>query len=73
MCLGFPGEIVSISGVTAVMECWGTQKQVHLDTFAETVLPGDYVIEHDGMIVRRIRPADVDDTLTLYETVLGEA
>jgi hydrogenase expression/formation protein HypC len=73
MCLGIPGEIISISGVTAVIDCWGTQKQVHLDTFVDTVLPGDYVIEHDGMVVRRIRPDDVHDTLMLYETVLGEA
>lgn len=73
MCLGFPGEIVSISGVTAVIECWGTRKQVHLDTFTDTVLPGDFVIEHDGLIVRRVPPDDVNDTLALYETVLGEA
>ena len=73
MCLGFPGEIVSISGVTAVIECWGTQKQVQLDAFAGTLLPGDFVIEHDGAIVRRVAPGDVNDTLTLYEMVLGEA
>ncbi len=73
MCLGFPGEIVSITGVTAIIECWGTQKHVHLDAFAGTLLPGDFVIEHDGAIVRRVAPDDVNDTLTLYEMVLGEA
>ena len=73
MCLGFPGEIVSITGVTAVIECWGTQKQVQLDAFAGTLLPGDFVIEHDGTIVRHVAPDDVNDTLTLYEMVLGEA
>ncbi|MEA2489009.1 MAG: hydrogenase expression/formation protein HypC [Acidobacteriota bacterium] len=73
MCLGIPGEIVSISGLTAVIEFWGTRKQVHLDVFAGTLLPGDFVIEHDGTIVRRVAPDDVNDTLALYETVMGEA
>lgn len=73
MCLGIPGEIVSITGVTAVIECWGTQKQVQLDAFAGTLLPGDFVIEHDGTVVRHVAPDDVNDTLALYEMVLGEA
>jgi hydrogenase expression/formation protein HypC len=73
MCLGFPGEIVSVSDRTAVIDCWGTQTSVVLDTFAETVLPGDFVIAHEGMVVRRIPPDDVENTLELYATVLGEA
>ena len=73
MCLGIPGEIVSISGRTAVIESWGMQKHVRLDTFTGTLLPGDFVIEHDGRIVRQVAPDDVNDTLALYEMVLGEA
>ncbi|HEX7832696.1 MAG TPA: HypC/HybG/HupF family hydrogenase formation chaperone [Thermoanaerobaculia bacterium] len=73
MCLGFPGEIVSVNGATAVIECWGTRTQVHLDLDANKFLPGDFVIAHDGVIVRRIAPDDVNDTLALYETVLSEA
>ena len=72
MCLGLPGEIVSIEGETAVIECWGTRKTIRCDT-GEPVLPGDFVIEHDGAIVRRIPPDDVDRTLALYEAVLAEA
>ena len=73
MCLGFPGEIVSVSETTAVIDCWGTRTSVLLDTFTETVLPGDFVIAHEGLVVRRIPPDDVENTLALYETVLGEA
>ena len=73
MCLGIPGAIVSISGTTAVVESWGTRKQVRLDAFTEALVPGDFVIAHDGAIVRRVAPDDVNDTLTLYEMVLGEA
>ena len=74
---GLPGEIVSISGATAVMECWGTRRNVQLDTqvdsITEIVRVGDFVIEHEGTIVRRIAPQDVDNTLALYEAVLAEA
>ena len=72
MCLGVPGEIVSVHGATAVIECWGTRKTIRCD-IGETVLPGDFVIEHDGEIVRLVSPDDVDQTLALYEAVLAEA
>jgi hydrogenase expression/formation protein HypC len=73
MCLGFPGEIVSVSNTTAVIDCWGRKTNVLLDPSAETILPGDFVIAHEGTVVRRIPPDDVENTLALYETVLGEA
>ena len=72
MGLGIPGEIVSVEGVKAVIDCWGTRREVRCDT-GETVCPGDFVIEHEGAIVRRIPPDDVDRTLALYEAVLAEA
>ena len=72
MCLGFPGQIVSISGTSAVIDCWGSRKIVRFEPLAETFLPGDFVIEHDGVIVRRIPTDEVDDTLALYETILAE-
>lgn len=72
MCLGFPGQIVSVNGSSAVMDCWGTRKIVRFEPLAETFLPGDVIIEHDGVIVRRIPPEDVEDTLALYETILAE-
>jgi len=72
MCLGFPGQIVSISGMVAEIDCWGTRKRVSLLRFDETVSIGDYVIEHDGAAVRRIPADEVADTLALYETILAE-
>lgn len=72
MSLGIPGVIVSMKGTKAVMECWGAQREVRCD-IGVTILPGDFVIEHDGAIVRLIPPEDVDRTLALYEAVLAEA
>lgn len=73
MCLGIPGEIVSIQGTSAIIECWGTQREVQLDALDEPVLPGDFVIEHEGLVIRRIPAGDVDRTIELYEAVLAEA
>lgn len=73
MCLGFPGEVVSVDGEAAVIDCWGTQRAVQIESLDETILPGDFVIEHDGVVIRRIPPEDVDRTVELYEAILGEA
>ena len=70
MCLGLPGKILSVSGDTAVMDSWGTRKSVGIGE--ALLLPGDYVIEHAGVVVRRIPPDEVEDTMALYETILAE-
>jgi hydrogenase maturation factor len=73
MSLGFPGEVLSVEGTFAVIDCWGTQQVVQIETVEETILPGDFVIADEGVVVRRIPPDDVDRTLELYEAVLAEA
>ena len=73
MCLGVPGQVVEVHGVHAVVDFWGTRKQVNLEILKETVLPGDYIIDHLGYAIRRIAPAEVADTLAMYEVVLCEA
>jgi hydrogenase maturation factor len=73
MCLGFPGEVLSVNGATAVVDCWGMQRVVQIEALDETILPGDFVIADEGIVVRRIPPHDVDRTVELYEAVLAEA
>jgi hydrogenase assembly chaperone HypC/HupF len=73
MCLGFPGEVLSIEGSSVVIDCWGTQRLVQIEALDEAIAPGDFVIEHEGIVIRRIPPADVDRTMELYEAVLAEA
>lgn len=73
MCLGVPGQIVSIEGKTASVDFWGTRKPVKLDILEEPVSVGDCIVEHAGYAIRRIKPEDVADTIAMYETVLTEA
>lgn len=72
MCLGVPAKIVSIRGNTAVVDIWGISREVRLDALDVRVAPGDFIIEHAGFAARRIPPADVADTLALYEALLTE-
>ena len=74
MCLGVPGRIVELkNGNEAIADFWGVQKSVRLDNLTELAVLGDYVIDHAGFAVRVIPPADVADTLALYEVLLCEA
>lgn len=74
MCLGVPGQIVEVrSSTEATVDFWGVRKRVRLDNLTEPALAGDYVIDHAGWAVRIIPPADVADTLALYEVLLCEA
>ena len=73
MCLGVPGQIISIEEKTAIVDFWGTRKAVKLEILEERVEAGDYIVDHAGYAIRRIKPEDVADTLAMYETVLAEA
>lgn len=74
MCLGMPGQIVELkSSREAIVDFWGVQKFVRLDNLGEPALEGDFLIDHSGWAVRLIPPADVADTLALYELLLTEA
>ena len=73
MCLGIPGQIISIAGDTATVDFWGTLKQVRVDAIDVTLATGDHIISHVGVAVRRVAAEDVADTYALYEAVLSEA
>jgi hydrogenase expression/formation protein HypC len=73
MCLGVPGRVISIDGLTAVVDFFGVRKELRLDVVDEPVQPGDYVLNHVGYAIRRIPPDEVQETLALFEQVLQAA
>ena len=73
MCLGIPGQVVEVRERIATVDFWGVRKDVKLDILETAVAPGDYIINHCGYAIRRIEPADVADTLGMYEVILSEA
>lgn len=71
MCLGIPGEILEIDGLTARAEFWNVEKDVRLDIVGEEVEPGDYVLNHAGFAIRKIPDEEVEETIELYESLLA--
>ncbi len=73
MCLGVPGKVLSVSGLTAMVDFFGVTKELRLDIVDEPVAPGDYVLNHVGFAIRRIPPSEVQETLALFERILRES
>ena len=73
MCLGVPGRVLAVDGLTATVDFWGIRRQVRLDVVDQPVAPGDYILNHVGFAIRRIPAEEIGETLALYETLLAEA
>ena len=71
MCLGVPGRVIEVREFTATVDFWGIQRQVRLELVDQPVAPGDYILNHVGFAIRRIPPEAVDETLALYDALLG--
>ncbi len=72
MCLGIPGRIITIAGNVAVVESWGARHKASLFAMSEAVCPGDFIIAHLGVAVRKIPSDSILETMAMYEIVLPE-
>lgn len=73
MCLGVPGRIIEVhDDYTATVDFWGIRRKVRLEVIDERVEPGDYILNHVGYAIRRIPNESIEETLSLYETLLAE-
>jgi hydrogenase expression/formation protein HypC len=73
MCLGVPGKVIAIEGLSATVDFFGVRKELRLDIVDEPVQVGDYVLNHVGFAIRRIPPEEVQETLALFDEVLRGA
>lgn len=73
MCLGMPGQVVTLEGVTAVVDFGGVRRQVALDIVDEPVSVGDHVLVHVGFAIRRIAPEDLEETLAFFAAIAEDA
>jgi hydrogenase expression/formation protein HypC len=70
MCLGVPGKVIAIDGLSATVDFFGVRRELRLDIVDEPVQPGDYVLNHVGYAIRRIPPEEVQETLALFDELL---
>jgi hydrogenase expression/formation protein HypC len=73
MCLGVPGKVLSVDGMTAVVDFFGIKRELRLDIVDEPVAPGDYVLNHVGFAIRRIPDSEAQETVALFDQILKEA
>jgi hydrogenase expression/formation protein HypC len=73
MCLGVPGRVISVDDNLATVDFWGVRREVRLDLVDQPVAPGDYVLNHVGFAIRRIPPEEIEETLAIYEELLGSS
>ncbi len=73
MCLGVPGRVLAVDRLVATVELWGVRREVRLDRLDEPVAPGDYVLSHVGVALRRLPPGEAEETLALYDLLLAAA
>jgi hydrogenase expression/formation protein HypC len=73
MCLGVPGRIVEVHGLSATVDFWGVRREVRLDIVDQPVEAGDYILNHVGFAIRKIPATEIEETLALYEQLLEAA
>jgi hydrogenase expression/formation protein HypC len=73
MCLGVPGRVVAIDGLTATVDFWGVRREIRLDIVDEPVQPGDYILNHVGFAIRKIPAEEIEETLALFEELLRDS
>ena len=65
MCLAVPSKILSISddGKNAVAETMGVKKEVSLELLDSEVSPGEYILVHVGLAIRKINTEAAERSL----------
>jgi hydrogenase expression/formation protein HypC len=73
MCIAIPVEIVSIDGMTAVVDLYGDRFPVSLMMLSDDVQPGDFVaLQAQRFAVSRIDRAEAEAARRLFEEAFPE-
>jgi len=72
MCIGFPGEILSIidNGQYAVIDISGTRRELCLDIVDEEVGVGDFVLCHAGFAIHRVDREEAEERLDVLREII---
>jgi len=74
MCLGVPGEVVSVDRTSkpplARVKIGGLVRETLL-AVDEEVMPGDYVIVHAGVVISKVSKDEYEELIRLLKAVSG--
>lgn len=68
MCLAVPGKIVSITGLNALIDFGGVQREANISLVEPKV--GDYVVVHAGFAIQIVDEEDAKETIKLWEELM---
>jgi len=71
MCLAVPTRVLEVEGNSATVDVQGVRARVRLDALGEEVRIGDFLLVHAGFAIRRLDPADAQETLALLDELLA--
>ena len=71
MCLGIPGKIIEITGMTARVDVTGTKKAVNI-MLVDDIKVGDYVIVHAGFALQKLDERAARKTLRIISDLIGD-
>lgn len=53
MCIGIPGQIISVDGTSAEVDFGGTKRTISL-LMLEGIADGDWIVAHSGYAVKKL-------------------
>lgn len=71
MCLSVPGKVESVKGVNAVVDFFGTRKEVSIMLFPD-VKKGDYVLVHAGFVIQKLDAEEALKTIEEFRKIYEE-
>jgi hydrogenase expression/formation protein HypC len=71
MCLAIPSLIVSLDGMSAVVDVCGARREANLLLLPEEVAVGDYVLVHAGFAMQRVDPDAARQSLEFFSRLVG--
>ena len=73
MCLAIPSRIVSIDGITAVVDVCGARREANLMLLPEKVAPGDFVLVHAGFAMQTVDRETAEESLRFFSRLVQAA
>lgn len=67
VCLGIPAKVISVDGLTALVDFGGVRKEVLVA--ASEISPGDLVVIHAGMVIGKLSEEDFLENVALYRDI----
>jgi hydrogenase expression/formation protein HypC len=71
MCVAIPSKIIELQDMKATIDVYGARREVNLMLLPEPAEIGDYVLVHAGFAIQKIDREAANESLKLFDEILG--